>query len=248
MLMTTSQMAWVQALIDDYFALGADVTDRCGSSFLRNLDAPSRRDANHVRRARHGAEDDIEAFLAAITDHYAGLPYRAVHTDWFTPPPLEARLLADGYHCVTNLVLGTDAPLLGAPPPCEVHTIPHDAPALAPLFEAEFETMWRDEWAMAQRRGDAYRWLVSIQDGRPAGHIAWRVRDGLGNLQSLYVLPDHRHRGLATALLHAATNEARQAGAGLVFLYTRADETTKDLYRRLGFEPMFPTRQYWRDA
>ncbi|MFA7296981.1 MAG: GNAT family N-acetyltransferase [Dehalococcoidia bacterium] len=243
---STTQLAWIQAMLDDYALLATDAVDRCGSMFLRNADAPTRHLANHVRRVRHGAEDDIEAFMAALDDHYGDLGFRAVVTDWFTPPPIEARLLADGYECTTNLVLATDAPLRGATSEVDIRTVPHDSADLAALVEVDETDVWREWWALEQRRGDAYTHLVAFEDGLPVGRLAYRVKGVLANLETLFVRPEHRHRGLATALLLRADAEARTAGATTLCLLTRADQTAKDLYRRLGFEPAFTTRLYHR--
>ena len=246
---STTQLAWIQAMLDDYAILGTDATDRCGAMFLRNSSAPTRHLANHVRRVRHGAEDDIEAFMAALDDHYGDLGFRAVVTDWFTPPPIEARLLADGYECTTNLVMATDAPLRVATPALdgiELRAVPHDSPDLAALVEADEPDVWREWWALEQRRGDFYTHLVAFAGDWPVGRLAYRVKGALANLETLFVRPEQRHRGLATALLLRAEAEAHEAGATTLCLYTRADETAKDLYRRLGFEPAFTTRAYVR--
>jgi len=243
---STTQLAWIQAMLDDYALLATDAVDRCGSMFLRNADAPTRHLANHVRRVRHGAEDDIEAFMVALDDHYGDLGFRAVVTDWFTPPPIEARLLADGYDCTTNLVMATDAPLRGAASEVDIRTVPHDSPDLAALVEADEPDVWREWWVLEQRRGDAYTHLVAFEDGQPVGRLAYRVKGTLANLETLFVRPEHRHRGVATALLLRVEAEARAAGATTLCLLTRADQTAKDLYRRLGFEPAFTTRLYHR--
>ena len=245
---STTQLAWMQAMLDDYAILGSEAADRCGSMFLRNLDAPTRHLANHVRRVRHGAEDDIEAFMAALDDHYADLGFRAVFTDWFTPPPIEARLLADGYEWTTNLVMATDTPLHGAPTldGIELRTVSHDADALAALFEAEHVDVWREWWALEQRRADAYTHLIAFEGEQPVGQLSYRVKGALANIETVFTRPEQRNRGIATALLHRADTEARAAGATTLCLYTRADETTKDLYRGLGFEPAFTTRLYHR--
>ena len=244
---STTQLAWIQAMLDDYAILATDATDRCGALFLRNTDAPSRHLANHVRRVRHGAEDDIEAFMAALDDHYGDLGFRAVSTDWFTPPPIAARLLADGYECTTNLVLATDAPLRGvAPDGIDIRTVPHDSADLAALFEADEPDVWREWWALEQRRGDAYTHLVAFDGAQPLAHLSVRVKGTLANIETVFTREEHRNRGLATALLHRADAEARAAGANTLCLYTRANGLAKHLYRRLGFEPAFTGRVYWR--
>jgi ribosomal protein S18 acetylase RimI-like enzyme len=45
----------------------------------------------------------------------------------------------------------------------------------------------------------------------------------------------HRHRGIATALMHAAETRARNSGRTLLVLDTAADDGASALYERLGF-------------
>ena len=59
----------------------------------------------------------------------------------------------------------------------------------------------------------------------------------LGHIKDLAVRPDHRQRGVGTALLRRGISVLTAAGAGSVKLEVRADnEGAKRLYRRLGFE------------
>jgi ribosomal protein S18 acetylase RimI-like enzyme len=45
----------------------------------------------------------------------------------------------------------------------------------------------------------------------------------------------HRHRGIATALMHAAEKLARERGRALLVLDTAVDDGASELYERLGF-------------
>jgi predicted GNAT family acetyltransferase len=51
-------------------------------------------------------------------------------------------------------------------------------------------------------------------------------------------LPEHRRRGLATAAVVAAARAARAGGADLVIVTADADDWPRQLYSRLGFEPL----------
>ena len=46
----------------------------------------------------------------------------------------------------------------------------------------------------------------------------------------------HRHRGIATALLHAAERAAIERGRWLLVLDTAVDEGASGLYERVGFK------------
>ena len=71
-----------------------------------------------------------------------------------------------------------------------------------------------------------------------------RTREGLGYLENLFVLPEHRLKGVATALVQHCAAAARSKGAGLVFLPAAAEDTPKQMYARMGFQPLFHLRNY----
>ena len=77
--------------------------------------------------------------------------------------------------------------------------------------------------------------LAPLRDGEPVG-FAELVRAGDGaEITQLYIAPEHRSRGLGTALTHAAIEH----GVGSRELWVGADEDgrPKRLYSRLGFRP-----------
>ena len=64
----------------------------------------------------------------------------------------------------------------------------------------------------------------------------WRNGD-LWWVQSVYVAPDHRRRGVFRALLRAAESAATDAGAvGLRLYVDKGNAAARDTYLRLGFE------------
>jgi GNAT superfamily N-acetyltransferase len=86
--------------------------------------------------------------------------------------------------------------------------------------------------------------FIAVEDGTPVGgiQIAWmdvppsRV-DRSGRSAYLYglrVLPEHRRRGIARALLEASIAAAREAGVRMVTL--QASDDGRPVYERLGFE------------
>jgi spore maturation protein CgeE len=99
-----------------------------------------------------------------------------------------------------------------------------------------------------QRRGDAFTWYVAFDNARPVGHFSQRTRDGLGYLESLFVDPEYRMRGIGTALTHHTAAAARAEGARVVFLPAAAADTPKEMYRRMGFEPVYAFRNYRKDV
>lgn len=96
---------------------------------------------------------------------------------------------------------------------------------------------------------DATTALVAFHpDDRPAGYVLFRIerRDGapwlrqrcLGLLDQLCVAPALRRRGIATALVAAAADRLRSAGASqMEVAYWSFNRPSAALMERLGFRP-----------
>jgi amino-acid N-acetyltransferase len=68
--------------------------------------------------------------------------------------------------------------------------------------------------------------------GTAALHISW---DGLGEIRSLVVAPDHQGQGIGSRLVQSCLEEARQLGLKQVFALT----TSPAYFQRFGFR-LFP--------
>ena len=84
-------------------------------------------------------------------------------------------------------------------------------------------------------------WL--IEDDQPIGYLVitwgWGIESGGKEalIDELFVVPEARSQGLATAMLQAALNRAQELGTKAVFLETELDNPkSRDLYKRLGFQ------------
>ena len=76
---------------------------------------------------------------------------------------------------------------------------------------------------------------VALHEGTPCGFCG--ATQG-GVISQLYVLPHHRHRGLARALLYRALEGYRDWGFSRVRLTViGGNEAASGLYRQCGFEP-----------
>jgi predicted GNAT family acetyltransferase len=83
-------------------------------------------------------------------------------------------------------------------------------------------------------------YLVAWQDTSPVGHahIAWDgTHLGLPELQDVFVVPEHRRSGVATALTRAAEDEARTRGCTQLSLSVSRDDNlaARRLYEQLGY-------------
>ncbi len=81
----------------------------------------------------------------------------------------------------------------------------------------------------------ALRVFVAERDGRVVGTVGLAQARGAASILSVGTLPDARHRGVATTMVVDMIDRARAAGADLVYLIARADDSPREMYRKLGF-------------
>ena len=79
-------------------------------------------------------------------------------------------------------------------------------------------------------QGDVF---VADVDGEIAGFAVLLSREGKAELDGLFVAPEFRRAGIGTALVDAATHEARRRGLSLVTLV--ASPAARTFYERCGF-------------
>ena len=64
------------------------------------------------------------------------------------------------------------------------------------------------------------------------------AEDGIAQVEAVYTAPEARGRGYARALLTRALEIARETEPELIFIVADDDDTPKELYARLGFDPV----------
>jgi GNAT superfamily N-acetyltransferase len=93
---------------------------------------------------------------------------------------------------------------------------------------------------LRQPAEDGSTYLVAWDDEQPVGHahVAWHgTHLALPEIQDVFVLPEHRRRGIATRLTHAAETEARARGWDAISLSVslEGNPSARRLYERLGY-------------
>ena len=82
------------------------------------------------------------------------------------------------------------------------------------------------------------RWFAAPADGEPGASCVLYERDGVGQVETVGTRPEDRGRGLASAVVLAASDASRRAGHELTFIVADADDWPWKLYERLGFDPI----------
>src|SRR5215831_13398581 len=98
-----------------HLALGHEVFAADDAVLVRNRSVPDIRDANHMAHVTAATTDEIDRLLARVKQEFAGIPHRMFNLDPDTPPPLEARLVLDGYERRDQLIMVLDGMLVGVP-------------------------------------------------------------------------------------------------------------------------------------
>lgn len=84
-----------------------------------------------------------------------------------------------------------------------------------------------------------FRRYLARRDGTVAGGGAIRVSDGLAQLAGAATLPEHRRRGVQSALLHERLLDAARAGCDLAVVTTQPGSKSQENVQKAGFELLY---------
>jgi ribosomal protein S18 acetylase RimI-like enzyme len=134
---------------------------------------------------------------------------------------------------------------------------PTDRDRLVEINEAAWKAAYRgilDEDFLARLEVSPQRWsdriasgqvLVSSQRRRVVGYATWGAAEdeGWGEVQAVYVDPDHQRVGHGTRLLEAATVSLSDAGFGFALLWViDANWPAREFYEKCGWKLAKPFR------
>jgi len=257
----TSLISKACAALRGYYALGNEVFEADGATFVRNRACRRRHDSNFVTDVRCRTEPEVSRLLGRVEREFAGFGHRQFHLDPFTPPALAARFALDGFPFSEQLVMLLEGEPVVRRRPIEMRLVDGDD------TWADYELLQRADWDEARvkqglpnppgvtdefivskrcKTPPAQFWLA-YESGRPAAYFSsWASPDGFGVLEDLFTHPDFRQRGIATALVAHCAADARRRGAGPIILSALVDDTPKRMYAAMGFVPLYTQRIYNR--
>jgi GNAT superfamily N-acetyltransferase len=242
-----------------FLALGHETFEAEGARFVRDRDYPGIHDANHVSRVSADTPEAVERLFVHADREFAHCAHRLFLLDAQTPPAVEAVLLLHGYERSDSLFLLLPGGLAGTAPPHDVRALEGEEgwAAYTRLKRRDWDEvalrlgLHGVAWVGAEmarvhrRKSPPVRYWLAYVDGQPRGFMASLVgADGVGQVEDLYVEPEVRHRGLATALIHRAVADCRARGAGPVLIVADASDTPKTMYAAMGFRPLAVEHKY----
>ena len=228
---------------------GAEVFALPAGRVIRQAAFPHVYDANLVRRAclrEETLDEDLESL--AVPLRAVGARHLQLTLDGAdVPDALAPSLRRRGFVRDRLLAMMLSGPLLRAKAPgVRLRKVPQEAPWDA--FAFAMDRMNREEaWyapsvsmeivgsMRAKSERGALDVFVADRDGRTVGTVGLAMHRGVASVFSVGTLPEARRRGVGRTLVIDSVERARAAGADLVYLIARADDSPKDMYRKLGF-------------
>ena len=93
--------------------------------------------------------------------------------------------------------------------------------------------------AMRDMADTGLRHYLALRDGVPAGGASMRVADGVAQLTGAATRPEHRRRGVQSALLGARLSEAAYEGCDLAVVTTQPGSKSQQNVQRQGFDLLY---------
>lgn len=131
----------------------------------------------------------------------------------------------------------------------QIRPVRYGSPAAQRLVEAIFEDQVERYGGRDESHVEAIEFdppdggfLLAYADGVPVGCVGWRSLDEgeeIAELKRLYSVPEARNHGVATRLIAAIEENAREHGRKRIVLETGLKQPEAiALYRKLGYEPI----------
>jgi ribosomal protein S18 acetylase RimI-like enzyme len=238
------------SLAEDALAeAGAEVFPLAHGRVIRQAAFPHVYDANLVRRARlreeglDAALEELSAPLRAVGARHLQLTLDGADV----PDTLGPHLRRRGFVRDRLLAMAIGGPLMRTRAAgVKLRRVPDESPWDS--FAFAMDRMNREEaWyapsvsmeivgsMRAKSERGALEVFVAERERRIVGTVGLALHRGAASIFSVGTLPDARRRGVGRTLVVDAVERAQKAGAQLVYLIARADDSPKDMYRKIGF-------------
>ncbi len=244
-------------------AMGGEAVEHPLACLVRCPEHPLIYDANHVGGIRAQTAQEIAELFDACDGFFpAQVQHRKFFVDVYTPQPFVAHLTCEGYGLTTSLQLVLEGDLRANPPEIEIEEatcaegwlrvaallrLDHLDEALRDRRDPFPEEVTAGLVAVRQSMSPEMRMWIARSDASDCGFFAsWPGRNGVGMVEWLFIKPERRRRGIATALIAHAVADARDRGAGPVLIGASAvgDGVPRRMYAALGFEPICVTHEF----
>ena len=124
----------------------------------------------------------------------------------------------------------------------------HHIVQIAELEKLCFNDPWSENSIASELNNRLSCWLVAIENDVVVGYVGSQTVLGETDMMNIAVHPDHRGKGIAITLINTLITELSRQGSHSLMLEVRAsNEPAKNLYGKLGFEPVGVRKNYYRN-
>ena len=96
-------------------------------------------------------------------------------------------------------------------------------------------------------RSDTCQFFLAFLNDEPVAYgSAMLCTNNMGMVEDLFTLPAHRGQGIASAVIEHCVAHCESLGAKDYLIGSHVNQQPKKLYRRLGFQPICVTREYFK--
>jgi GNAT superfamily N-acetyltransferase len=212
---------------------------------------------NFLRVERQDVPLDADALAreAEVVQGEAGLDHCKITVDDPRGAQLEQPLRALGWRVERDFVMAHRGEVPVAP--AEDAVVEVTAADLLPVWEQGIREapLGRDPETVRQlvaaqllrEQATSVRYFAGQAEGRLVSESSLFTDGSTAQVESVQTLEAFRGRGLARATVSRAVTEARIGGCERVFLLADAEDWAKELYRKIGFEPIGQTWDFVRE-
>lgn len=119
---------------------------------------------------------------------------------------------------------------------------------IAELEKICFNDPWSENSIASELDNRLSCWLVSLDEDKVVGYVGSQTVLGETDMMNIAVHPDYRGRKIAINLIEALIDALSKQGSHSLMLEVRvSNEPAKNLYAKLGFDPVGIRKNYYRN-
>ena len=122
-----------------------------------------------------------------------------------------------------------------------------DLPELIAIERRAFPTPWSMAMFVLELSKPAGVCLAALRGGRMLGYLICSRYDTVWHIMNVAVDPEHRRKGIATAMLEDLFRRIDSGGARFTLEVRESNRPAIELYERYGFRAAGRRRRYYQD-
>lgn len=121
-------------------------------------------------------------------------------------------------------------------------------PQIAKIEQLCFNDPWSENSIASELNNRLSLWLVAVEDEHVIGYVGSQTVIGETDMMNIAVHPDHRRKGIGTALILELIDALKTRGShSLMLEVRRSNSSAISVYKNLGFLEVGRRKNYYRN-